>query len=225
RVRRVRIIEDNSMIGPKTTNYLIPLEVIARHYVAGSLNDRLKGGEVSAESLGFPRGHKPRYGEKLPRPMLEVTTKLEKVDRLLTKDEAMRISGLSEAEYREILDAVLKIDEIIGREAERRGLLHVDGKKEFAYDEARRLMVVDTFGTPDEDRFWDKARHEEGEQVELSKEVVRQHYRVTGYYDKLMESRKAKTPEPDIPALPDAVTEQVSKLYVSMFERLTGERF
>jgi phosphoribosylaminoimidazole-succinocarboxamide synthase len=86
-------------------------------------------------------------------------------------------------------------------------------------------MVVDTFGTADEDRFWDLAAYEQGTQVELSKEFVRQHYRQTGYHARLYEAREKGLPEPDIPALPPDVQRQVSDLYVSMFERLTGESF
>src|SRR5207244_4070329 len=35
RVRRVEVIREYSKLSPKTRNYLIPLEVIARYYVAG----------------------------------------------------------------------------------------------------------------------------------------------------------------------------------------------
>lgn len=225
RVRRVDVIRDYAKITPRTRNYLIPLEVIARYYVAGSLYDRIKEGGVRSEDIGFSRGHVPAYGEKLPTPFLEVTTKLETVDRELAEDEARRIAGLSKEDYRGILDMVLRIDESLNREVERRGLIHVDGKKEFAYDADRALMLIDTFGTADEDRFWDRAAYGEGRQVELSKEAVRQHYREIGYHAKLVEARRRKEPEPDIPPLPDRVRDEVSALYVALFERLTGEKF
>jgi len=225
RVRRVEIIRDYAKITAKTTNFLIPLEVIARYYVAGSLHDRIRKGTVSGESLGFARGHEPKYGEPLPEPFLETTTKLEAVDRELTEEEALRISSLSEEEYEEMRGLVLKIDERLNADVRKRGLLHVDGKKEFAFDENRELMIVDTFGTADEDRFWDLAAFEQGKQVELSKEFVRQHYRQTGYHARLYEAREKALPEPDIPALPPDVQRQVSDLYVSMFERLTGKSF
>ncbi len=77
-----------------------------------------------------------------------------------------------------------------------RGLIHVDGKKELAFDEDRQIMVIDVYGTADEDRFWDKARYEAGEFVDLSKEYVRQYYRQTGYKDQLYEARDAGREEP-----------------------------
>ena len=225
RVRRVQVIHDYSKLSPKTRNYLIPLEVIARYYVAGSLHDRLKDGRVRPQDVGFPKGHVPAYGEPLPEPFLETTTKLEKVDRELSRDEAIRISGLTPVEYDALLDAVLKIDETVNTVVRKRGLVHVDGKKEFAMDPERRLMLVDTFGTADEDRFWDLPAYEKGERVELSKEFVRGYYRKIGYHDRLTIARKAGQPEPEIPPLPDNVLKETSDLYISLFERLTGEKF
>jgi len=224
-VKRFNIIEDYDKINTKTTNYLIPLEIICRHYAAGSLMDRVKKGKITAEMLGFPKGHEVKYGEKLPRPFLETTTKLEAVDRELEESEAKRIAGLTDKDYKHILDTVLKIDKIIGKEAEKRGLIHVDGKKEFGYDENRNLVVIDTFGTCDEDRWWDLESYKAGTVVELSKEFVRQHYRETGYHQELYALREKGLPDIPIPALPADVVKRVSDLYVNMFERITGEKF
>jgi phosphoribosylaminoimidazole-succinocarboxamide synthase len=224
-VKRVDVIPDYSKLNHRTTNYLIPLELICRHYNAGSLNDRVMEGKISVEQLGFPKGHQLKYGEKLPRAFLEATTKLEETDRNLDREEALRISGLTEKEYEELFAAIIKIDDLIAIRAKKAGLIHVDGKKEFAYDEKRDLMIVDTFGTLDEDRWWDAAEYEKGNCVELSKEMVRQHYRETGYHEALYKARKEHRPEPDIPALPKDVADKVSKLYIDMFERMTGERF
>lgn len=224
RVQKVQILE-HSKISKKTVNYLIPLEVICRHYVAGSLWDRIQSGELRPVKLGFKATKEVKYGDKLPEPYLEFTTKLEKVDRLLTKKEAMKISGLTNDEYKSIADAVLKIDEKIAEEVEKRDLIHVDGKKEYAFDEERELMIVDTFGTADEDRWWDWESYSKGQFVELSKENVRQYYRQLGYYDKLVEARKMGKSEPRIPSLPEAKIEEISELYIEMFERITGESY
>src|SRR5213596_1231063 len=119
-----------------------------------------------------------------------------------------------------LLEAALAIDETLNEEVRKRGLIHVDGKKEFAMDAERRLMVVDTFGTADEDRFWDLAAYERGEQVELSKEFVRQYYRKIGYHERLMAARKAGRPEPDIPVLPDNEALVVADLAVVLADEL-----
>lgn len=225
RVRKVDVISDYDKLSCTMSNYLIPLEFISRHYVAGSLHDRIASGEIRAEDLGFERGHKVVYGEKLPAPFFETTTKLEKVDRTVDRDEAIRIAGLTEEEYERIVDTVSKMDGLIAEEAYERMLIHVDGKKEFAFDEKRRLMVVDTFGTADEDRWWDQDSYALGKFVELSKEAVRQYYRDSGYHAKLMQAREKGEPEPDIPPLPEGKVKEISNLYVEMFEKITGESF
>ncbi|UCE90817.1 MAG: phosphoribosylaminoimidazolesuccinocarboxamide synthase [Methanobacteriota archaeon] len=224
RVQKVDVL-DYADTTRKSTNYLIPLEVICRHYVAGSLWDRLNNGEMKPSKLGFKSGKKVKYGDKLPEPFIEFTTKLEKVDRPLTKREALKIAGLSQSEYRGIVEATLSMDEKIAEEVEKRDLIHVDGKKEYAFDEARELMIVDTFGTSDEDRWWDWDSYSEGEFVELSKESVRQHYRQIGYHDRLIEARRRGKPEPKMPALPAGKIEEISGLYIDMFERITGESY
>lgn len=222
-VKKVSVIHDYSGINSHTKNYLIPLEVICRHYVSGSLHDRLKSGEADYKALGF--SSLPKYGEKLPEPLFEVTTKLEEVDRKLEVAEALKISGLTPKELDDIKEAVLKIDIDMAQDAGSRGLIHVDGKKEFAFDKERRLMVIDTYGTPDEDRFWDAKEYENGECIELSKEFVRRIYRESGYHEKLMRARKEGAAEPPMPKMSDAEVKAVSDLYIEMFYRLTGEKF
>jgi len=224
RVQKVDVLP-YSKIRKNTTNYLIPLEVISRHYVAGSLWDRLREGNIRPTKLGFKANKEVKYGDKLPEPYIEFTTKLEKVDRLLTKKEAVKIAGLTDKEYKAIIKAALVIDNNIAEEVEKRDLIHVDGKKEYAFDEDRELMIVDTFGTADEDRWWDWEHYEKGQFVELSKENVRQYYRQLGYYDKLTEARRMGRPEPKIPALPESKIKEISELYIDMFETITGESY
>jgi phosphoribosylaminoimidazole-succinocarboxamide synthase len=222
--KKVNILQPQQ-ITSQSKNYLIPLEWICRWYVAGSLYDRVKEGKVQAKDLGFASGHTVRSGEPLPEPFIEVSTKLEKTDRLLKKEEALQISGLSSREYDDAREVVLKIDADIGKSVASRGLIHVDGKKELAFDEDRQIMVIDVYGTADEDRFWDKASYEQGKFVDLSKEYVRQYYRQTGYKDQLYKARDAGQNEPPIPALPPVVVQETSRIYIKLFEMITGEKF
>jgi phosphoribosylaminoimidazole-succinocarboxamide synthase len=225
RVKRVQVVLQPKTLGPHPKNYLVPLEVIVRYYVAGSLWDRIKGGKIKPETLGFSSGTSVKYGQKLPEPHFEVTTKLEAIDRLLPTDEALELACLTPKQLEVIKEMILKVDAAMSKEIEPRGLLHVDGKKEFAIDAEGALMIVDTFGTADEDRFWDKGAYEHGKQVEFSKEFVRQHYRSTGYYDELLKARDTGAPEPPIPPLPPLVVDEVGRLYTTVFQRLTGTPF
>ena len=226
-----------SWANESRTNYQIPLEVIARYYVVGSMFDRLQAGTVKPEDLGFPDGTDSKSikkGAKLPEPLVEVTTKFEKIDRPVPIDEAYRIAGMKSEEYKEMKEIVLRVDEEIARQVEPRGLIHFDGKKEFAFGPHRELVLIDTFGTGDEDRFVDKKEFEKtGNIVEISKEYVRQYYRGTGHHAALegvrkqnKDRKKSGQPlleEPAIPALPQEQIDETSRLYQQLMTMMIGE--
>ncbi len=202
---------------------IIPLEFICRHYLAGSMWRRLEKGKVDKSVLGIEG--EPKYGQKIPVPFIEITTKFEEYDRPITIEEAMNEFGIRKEELDEIYDIILRIDEKIEEEVEKRGLIHVDGKKEFALDHDGKIMLIDTFGTADEDRFWEMDEYKKGELVDRSKEFVRKYYTNTGYYEELMDARDAGKEEPAIPALTEEMIKDTSLLYAELHERLTGEKF
>jgi len=225
RARRFDVIREPGAIAKDRENVFVPLEVICRHYLAGSGWRRYQRGDAPAEEFGFEPGTVLEEGVRLPSPYLEVSTKFEKFDRLLDRKEALEISNLTEDEFDLIMEIVVKIDQIIESEAGKRGLIHVDGKKEFALGKNRVPVLVDSFGTLDEDRWWDAEKYSEGEIVQLSKEFVRGHYLGTGHHQELYKARQNGTDEPPIPALPQEIIDQTSDLYATMFTRLTGQEF
>jgi phosphoribosylaminoimidazole-succinocarboxamide synthase len=220
-VRKYRINESG---GSKFwVNFLIPLEFVMRYYVAGSLLDRIKAGKVDFRDLGFKS--MPKSGEPLDQPFFEMTTKFEKTDRPLSISEATEIGGLHRYEVLEIKETILRIDDMIQKQVSKGGLIHADGKKEFAMDAERQITVVDTFGTADEDRFWEAEDYGNGKIIEISKEMVRQYYRSTGYHDRLYEARAKGIKEPEIEALPPDLIRKTSDLYRSLYTRITGEKW
>jgi len=222
-VKRIKQVKKLDMPDSERKNVMLPLEFICRHFVAGSMWDRLNAGKVKKEDLGI-KG-KPEYGMRLPEPLFEVTTKFEEFDRSITFQEAIDSLGLKKEELEAAREMTLKMDALISQEVEKRGLLHVDGKKEYALGAEGQLMLIDTFGTLDEDRFWDTKAYEQGRFIELSKEFVRQYYRGTRYHEKLMEARDDGQVEPDIPELPPQIVDDTAELYASLFTRITGQEF
>ena len=154
-----------------------------------------------------------------------MTTKFEAYDRLIDRKEALEIANITGEELDSLIDVVLKVDALIETEGLKRGLIHVDGKKEFALGPGRVPVLVDSFGTLDEDRWWDAEEYAKGNIVQLSKEFVRQHYVSTGHQEELRLAREAGTTDPPIPALPQQVIDDTAELYASMFERITGTDF
>lgn len=235
KVKRVDVIHDYSKMGPETTNFQIPLEIVLRWYCAGSFYAALKSGKRKPEEFGLD--HMPKYGQRLEEPYFEVTTKHEPVDRKLTVDEALEISGLSEDELDHVKETCIRIDDMIQDEVSKRGLIHVDGKKEFAFDENRELMLIDTFGTADEDRWWDAEAYERGEIIEISKEFVRKWYENDVVYtcpggghkftykELLDKIREDGSPQVGIPPMSQEMVDKTAELYARLFERITGEAF
>ena len=225
RVKSVEIISDYSKIIDGKTNHLIPLEFIVRHYCAGSLNDRLQSGKLSPEEVGARPGHAIEKGKKLPVPFFEFSTKLEPVDRFLELKEALEMARMAKSRLDEIKNLCLKIDDLMEEGLVDTDLIHVDGKKEFGYDKAGTLIIIDVFGTADEDRYWNRKLYEErGECVELSKEAIRQHYQESGYKEKLYNARKKGNPEPPIPNMPEELVAEVSALYRSIADQIIAKR-
>ncbi|HIG02982.1 MAG TPA: phosphoribosylaminoimidazolesuccinocarboxamide synthase [Candidatus Poseidoniales archaeon] len=224
-VRRVDIYREPGTLPRDGEWVFVPLEFVCRQYLAGSGWRRYARGELSAEELGFEAGTDLTQGVKLPAPYLEITTKFEAYDRLIDREEALEIANISGEELDSLLEVVLKVDSLIEREAALRGLIHVDGKKEFALGPGRVPVLVDSFGTLDEDRWWDAEQYKLGTIVQLSKEFVREHYIGTGHQEQLRIARDSGNEDPAIPALPQEVIDQTAALYASMFERLTGNKF
>jgi phosphoribosylaminoimidazole-succinocarboxamide synthase len=187
-MRKEKLSYDYSVYTSDLRNFLIPLEVIYRNGLpeGSSVFKRLKQGSVTLEDLGLD--HYPQPGERLAKPIFDVSTKLEEGDRYLDWKEAQRISGLTDSELGEAKNLLLKVDDLITKLAANADLANEDGKIELAFDTKRKLMVVDVVGTLDECRFTYDGLH-------VSKEIARQYYRNTKWYKDVEEAKSEATVE------------------------------
>lgn len=178
-----KILHDYSTYTSSLKNFLIPLEIIYRNGLpeGSSVFKRLAQGKVTLTDLGLD--HHPIPGETLTKPIFDVSTKLEETDRYITWNEAKKIASLTDQELANIKDMLLKADETITKTAKNAGLKNEDGKIELAFDYKRNLMLVDVLGTLDECRFTYDGLH-------VSKEVARQFYKTTTWYNDLEQAKK-----------------------------------
>jgi phosphoribosylaminoimidazole-succinocarboxamide synthase len=179
-----KIVHDYSVYTPNLKNCLIPLEIIYRNGLpeGSSVFKRLQQGKITLDDLGLD--HYPKLGEQLAKPIFDVSTKLEETDRYLSWAEAQRIAGLTDQELNNVKATLLKADETITEVASHANLKNEDGKIELAFDDKRKLMIVDVVGTLDECRFTYDGVH-------VSKEVARQFYKKTSWYTDLEQAKKA----------------------------------
>jgi phosphoribosylaminoimidazole-succinocarboxamide synthase len=226
-VEQGKLEYDYGVYTPKLQNFLIPLEIIYRNGLpeGSSIFKRLEQGSVTVEELGLD--HYPRVGEKLSKPIFDVSTKLEEGDRYVSWAEAQRIAGLSDRELEKVKDLLLKVDETIMEITSKAGLVNEDGKIELALDPQRRLMVVDVVGTLDECRFTYNGLH-------VSKEIARQYYRKTEWFKDAEKAKKKATAEgiedwkklvkTKPPNLDLTLKNIISEMYVATANELTKKK-
>ena len=183
RVAHGKVEYDYSLFASNLKNFLIPLEIIYRNGLpeGSSVFKRLEQGKETIKDLGID--HHPRPGERFAKPIFDVSTKLEETDRYVTWEEAKKTAGLTDQELTAIKSVLSEVNDAISKIAVRAGLKNEDGKIELAFDNERKLMVVDVVGTLDECRFTYNGVH-------VSKEVARQFYKKTGWYRDVEEAKK-----------------------------------
>ena len=122
---------------------IIPVETVVRNIVAGSL----------AKRLGLEEGR------DLPRPLVEYYYKSDPLDDPLIIDDHILIFGwATEAELKTIRSMALKVNDVVGRFLDERGILLVDAKFEFGRHKGEVLLGDEI--CPDTCRYWDKVTRE-----------------------------------------------------------------
>ncbi len=228
RVEEGKLVYDYSAYASELKNFLIPLEVIYRNGLpeGSSVFKRLAQGKVTPLELGLD--HTPHPGERLGKPIFDVSTKLEETDRYVTWDEAARIAGLTSIETAAVKVVLAKVNETINEIASRAGLVNEDGKIELAFDSQRVLMVVDVIGTLDECRFTLDGLH-------VSKEIARQFYKKTQWYKDIEEAKRTAEAQgikdwkalvkTSPPPLDPKLKTIISQMYMAAANEMTGHKF
>ncbi len=221
KIRLVRVINpaEKSLSGEKG-NYLIPLEVVFRNSLpaGSSVFSRLEEGLTTLQGLGLSSSPKP--GETLSPPIIEVSTKLEPTDRYLSWGEAQEMAALKDDELDKLRQTALKVNSFLSGKADSIGLFQADGKIELAFSPERKMIVVDVFGTMDENRFLSDGVH-------VSKQILRDYYKTTPWHKELKQAISEGSEKPDWPSPPNAPKELislVSELYKSFAVSWTGEK-
>lgn len=135
-------ISDTEQLAWKTN--VIPMEVIVRNVIAGSM----------AQRLGLQEGLVPEI------PVYDLCYKSDILcDPIINDYHAMALGLVSKDELERIYSMTRKVNEILKPVFEKAGITLVDFKIEFGYTADGRLVMSDDI-TPDSARFWDKATGE-----------------------------------------------------------------
>ncbi len=158
-------MDDHRMIQQKVE--ILPVEVILRNYLTGSLWKRYNKGTAP-----LPPGTEEREGAMIPGGYVEFTTKFEEIDRPITRAEVLDNGWMTREEMGIIEDTTRRINSLMRYYLEERGILLVDFKIEYGKRDGK-ILLADEVGTPDVCRFWDLEEFKKGNIVRLDKDVFR----------------------------------------------------
>ncbi len=187
---------------------LIPIECVARGYLAGSgLKEYRESGTVCGIPLG--RGWSPGAGSARRSSRRRPRNRKGHDENITFEEMGARVGGELASELREL---TLALYARAAEHAARRGIIIADTKFEFGLHHGR-VVWIDEALTPDSSRFWPADEYRPGANPpSYDKQYVR---------DWLERSGWDKTPPaPELP--PDVVANTRSK-YLQAYEQLTGE--
>jgi phosphoribosylaminoimidazole-succinocarboxamide synthase len=137
----VRRLNDRDMLCKRLE--IIPVETVVRNIVAGSM----------ARRLGRDEGEQLRY------PIVEYYYKSDPLDDpLIIADHAIVFGWATKEELHQIDTMALKVNDILSKFLDERGILLVDFKLEFGRHHGEILLGDEI--CPDTCRFWDKQTRE-----------------------------------------------------------------
>ena len=195
----------------------LPVEVIVRQYITGSLWREYSEG-VNGQ-YGFMIPDNLVKNQKFDSPILTPSTKAEYGlhDEPISREKIIS-SLVDEKIYKKAEDYALQLFNEGQKWANEQGLILVDTKYEFGiYD--GELIVIDEIHTPDSSRYWIKDEYQQRfeknkNQKMLDKENIRQWLIERGFKG-----------EGIPPKLSDDIRIYLSEKYIELYKRLTGKEF
>ena len=195
----------------------LPVEVIVRQYITGSLWREYSNGINGQYGFMLPEGLKKN--QKFNEPLLTPSTKAEYGlhDEPISREAI--VNGLvEESVYAKAEEYALALFKAGQDWAAKQGLILVDTKYEFGIVDDE-LIVIDEIHTPDSSRYWVakeyETRFENSEnQLMLDKENIRQWLIEKGF------SGEGVPPE-----LSEEIRITLAERYVELYHTLTGKRF
>ncbi|MBR0653615.1 phosphoribosylaminoimidazolesuccinocarboxamide synthase [Plastoroseomonas arctica] len=198
---------------------IMPVEIVVRDYLAGTTSTAIltmyKAGRREIYGHHFPDGL--LANQKLPQTIITPTTKAFDAghDEELSAERILAEGLLTRAQWEEVSARALALF-ARGREvAAERGLILADTKYEFGFDEAGAIVLADEIHTPDSSRYWFAESHRAGQTPQsFDKDFVRSW--VVARCDPYVDA---------IPEIPAEVNLEASRIYISVYEAITGTDF
>jgi phosphoribosylaminoimidazole-succinocarboxamide synthase len=210
----------NPYISVGTSCQQIPVEVIVRGYIAGSMWRAYENGVRDFCGNILPDGL--NRNQKLEFPIITPTTKAaEGHDEDTTEAEIIKNQILTQESWDLIKKYAFGLYQFGQEFAKEKNLILVDTKFEFGKTEVGEILLIDEILTPDSSRYFIldsyQSTFEKGNEPEqLSKEFVRQW---------LIENNFMGRNGDVMPEMSDSKVEEISNRYIQLYDQLTGQNF
>ena len=220
-IERYGLVHPNVCIARKCKPFAI--EFVVRGYLTGSTSTSI----WTAYNAGKRSycGHTLQDGmvknQKLPEIICTPTTKSEVHDMPISGSEIVAQNFMTKEHWEFCEAKALSLFKFGQAEALKHGMLLVDTKYEFGIDEASgEVLLIDEIHTPDSSRYWIAGTYEQrmkaGQTPEhIDKEFVRLWFRehCDPYKDEVL------------PTPPRSLLQELSCRYITLYEKITGEKF
>ena len=201
-------LNGRSMVAKKART--IPVECVARGYLAGSLYKEYKAQGGTVHGFQMPDGLLD--SSRLPEPIFSPATKAEEGhDENIGFAEMVHQLGSEVANL--LRDWTMQLFTEAAAHAATKGIILADTKFEFGETDSG-IILIDEILTPDSSRYWDAALYSPGKsQASFDKQFVRD-YLETSSWDK----------NPPGPILPADVVAKTREKYVDAFVKIVGHQ-
>ena len=197
------------------------IEMVIRGYLAGHAWREYKAGKRIICGVAMPDGMK--QNDKFPEPIITPATKAEDGDHDedISRENIIAQGIVSKEDYEKLESYTRALFQRGTEIAAKQDLILVDTKYEFGKDKNGVITLIDEIHTPDSSRYFYEEgyqeRQDKGEtQKQLSKEFVRQWLIQNGFQG--LEGQS-------VPKMSDEYIDVVSKRYIELYEKITGETF
>ena len=211
--------DPNVTLGKKCTQ--IKVEMVVRGYLSGHSYRFYNSGKRDLCGNKLPDNLKEN--DKFPTPIITPTTKADKGfhDQDISPKSIIERNILTKEDYDFLHQKSLELFERGSELANKNGLILVDTKYEFGYDNFGNIVLIDEIHTPDSSRYFYKDTYEElqfsgKKQRQLSKEFFREW---------LMKNNFQGLEGQTIPNIDSEVVKMVSSRYIELYEKLLGKKF
>lgn len=214
-------IPDPNVIVCKKLN-VFPVEFVVRGYITGVTNTAAWSAYEKGERLfcGIKLPEGLRKNEKFDHPIITPTTKSDVHDEQISVEEVVKRKLMTKEQWDYAADIALQLFQRGTEIVDKNGLILVDTKYEFGYDDEGEIYLIDEIHTPDSSRFWVKDTYEEKlkyneEPESIDKEFLRIWFvnNCDPYNDEIL------------PEAPMELVVELSKRYIKLYEMITGNTF